>query len=64
MRKIVVLSLLALSGCSGTVGVELGKCLAGKLEPPSLSLGTTAPAPTGQYTFTAPAGSHFALCAW
>lgn len=62
----VILLVAAIGGCSGvtSVGVEAGKCFAGQLTPPSLVPSTPMPAPTGQFTFSAPAGSKFALCAW
>jgi hypothetical protein len=67
MRKIIALSLaLALSGCGllGSVGsipmLEGGACL-GK----NTGSGAAVTMPgTGQITFSAPAGTAFALCAW
>jgi hypothetical protein len=65
MRRLVLMALLGLAGCSGSIGGEVGKCVGAQVQPPSLSLGA-APAPpsTGTFTFSAPAGSRFAFCAW
>lgn len=67
MRKIIALSAaLLLSGCGvlGSVGglppLSGGACL-GK----DISSGATMTMPgQGQITFSAPAGTAFALCAW
>ncbi len=67
MKLPFVLALLAaLGGCSGLAqlgGLEAGKCLAGQLAANN-PLGTPAMPATGQITFSAPAGTHAAMCVW
>ena len=71
MRNVIVATLLAaaLSGCSLASqlgGLDAGKCIGAQLaanNPVQLAPATTAPA-SGEITFSAPAGTRFALCAW
>jgi hypothetical protein len=64
MGRLPIILLLAITGCGTTIGGDAGKCFGGQVQPPSLSLGAPAAPPSGQFTFSAPAGSRFALCAW
>ena len=58
--------LFTVSGCGGTlsIGGDAGKCIGGQVVPPSLGGSPTLPPVSGEFTFSAPAGSRFALCAW
>ena len=64
----ILLVALALSGCSLATslgGLDAGKCIGAQVDANNPIQLTPAPAPAGgTITFSAPAGTRFALCAW